>query len=188
MINAREKLRWASRRITTVEEDIAYSLFGIFGVHLPIMYGEKRQNALGRLLQEIVTVSGDIPALDWIGTSSEFNSCLPADITSYEAPSYTSPYISEDEMQKLVSSLQDTGGREPYFTYEVKADGVHDLQINSTVILTHPSLGSSSPRTARTMQAIQGQGLVDSELCERATRLIVQLGQPFSAFLFSAAT
>ncbi|KAG2336497.1 hypothetical protein BDR05DRAFT_971015, partial [Suillus weaverae] len=108
MINAREKLQWASTRVTTVEEDIAYSLFGIFGVQLPIMYGEKKQNALGRLLQEIIAQSGDITALDWVGTSSEFNSSLPADITSYEAPPYTLPYISEDEMQRSISSLQDT--------------------------------------------------------------------------------
>jgi len=91
-----------------VEEDITYSLFGIFGIQLPIMYGEKKQQALGRLLQEIIAVSGDITALDWVGKSSEFNSCLPADITSYDTPSYTLPSISEDEMQRLVSSLQDT--------------------------------------------------------------------------------
>jgi hypothetical protein len=40
--NAREKLQWASNRHTTKEEDIAYSLFGIFGVHLFINYGEKK--------------------------------------------------------------------------------------------------------------------------------------------------
>ncbi|KAG1821955.1 uncharacterized protein BJ212DRAFT_1585845 [Suillus subaureus] len=78
--DAREKLQWASMRITTLQEDIAYSLFGIFGVHLPVIYGENRQNALGRLLQEIIAHSGDITALDWVGQSSDFNSCLPAEI------------------------------------------------------------------------------------------------------------
>ncbi|KIK42095.1 hypothetical protein CY34DRAFT_84155, partial [Suillus luteus UH-Slu-Lm8-n1] len=62
---AREKLQWVSRRVTTLQEDIAYSLFGIFGVQLPVMYGEKKQNALGRLLQEIIAQSGDITSLDW---------------------------------------------------------------------------------------------------------------------------
>ncbi|KAG2751066.1 HET-domain-containing protein, partial [Suillus brevipes Sb2] len=65
MRNPREKLQWASSRITTLQEDIAYSLFGIFGVHLPVMYGENKRNALGRLLQEIVAQSGDVSALDW---------------------------------------------------------------------------------------------------------------------------
>jgi hypothetical protein len=35
-------------------------LFGIFGIHLPIIYGEKKQNALRRLLQEFLAQSGDI--------------------------------------------------------------------------------------------------------------------------------
>ncbi|KAG2153472.1 uncharacterized protein EDB93DRAFT_1248737 [Suillus bovinus] len=105
MINAREKLQWVSTRVTTVQEDIAYSLFGIFGVRLPVMYGEKKHNALGRLLQEIVAQSGDISALDWVGQSSEFNSCLPADITSYKAPPYTLPSLSENDIQTSISTL-----------------------------------------------------------------------------------
>ncbi|KAG2364291.1 hypothetical protein BDR07DRAFT_1402050 [Suillus spraguei] len=107
MRGAREKLRWASTRITTLQEDIAYSLFGIFGVRLRVDYGEKKQNAFGRLLQEIVAQSGDITALDWIGKPSEFNSCFPADITSYEAPPCKLPSLSENEIQSLVSSLRD---------------------------------------------------------------------------------
>ncbi|KAG2147810.1 uncharacterized protein EDB93DRAFT_1250323 [Suillus bovinus] len=106
MRDARVKLQWASSRVTTLQEDIAYSLFGIFGVHLPVIYGEKKQNALGRLLQEIVARSGDITALDWVGQSSEFNSCLPADIISYAAPPYALPSLSEDEIQTRVSSLR----------------------------------------------------------------------------------
>ncbi|OAX36019.1 hypothetical protein K503DRAFT_331321 [Rhizopogon vinicolor AM-OR11-026] len=103
---AREALRWASMRVTTLQEDIAYSLFGIFDVHIPVIYGEKKQKALGRLLEEIVAQSGEITALDWVGKSSEFNSCLPANITSYKAPPFTPPSLSEDEIQTLVSSLR----------------------------------------------------------------------------------
>ncbi|KAG1758138.1 heterokaryon incompatibility protein-domain-containing protein [Suillus occidentalis] len=106
MAGAREKLRWASTRVTTVQEDVAYSLFGIFGIHIPIIYGEKKQNALGRLLQEIVAQSGDITALDWVGKSSEFNSCLPADISSYKNPSCALPPLTEDDIRTSVSWLQ----------------------------------------------------------------------------------
>jgi hypothetical protein len=106
--NAREKLQWASTRVTTLQEDVAYSLFGIFGIHLPVIYGEMKQNALGRLLQEIIARSGDITALDWVGKSSEFNSCLPVDITSYKAPPCLPSSLSEDEMQTLVSTLRHT--------------------------------------------------------------------------------
>jgi hypothetical protein len=106
MRDAREKLKWVSARVTTWQEDIAYSLFGIFGVNLPVIYGEKKQKALGRLLQEVVAQSGDISALDWVGQSSEFNSCLPADIISYKAPPHTLPSLSKDDIQTAISSLQ----------------------------------------------------------------------------------
>jgi len=109
MSDTREKLQWASMRVTTLPEDIAYSLFGIFDVHLPVIYGEKKQNALGRLLQEIIAQSGDISCLDWVGKSSEFNSCLPANITSYAATPFVPPSLSEDDMHSSVSSLRGKG-------------------------------------------------------------------------------
>ncbi|KAH7903768.1 hypothetical protein BJ138DRAFT_1107400, partial [Hygrophoropsis aurantiaca] len=105
--DVRQTLHWASTRITTLQEDIAYSLFGIFNVKLPVIYGESKQHALGRLLQEIVARSGDVTALDWTGKSSEFNSCLPADITAYEAaPCAPSSSARQQEMEILVSELQ----------------------------------------------------------------------------------
>ncbi|KAG2365168.1 hypothetical protein BDR07DRAFT_1399605 [Suillus spraguei] len=108
MSGPREKLQWASKRVTTVQEDVAYSLFGIFGITLPVIYGEKKQNALGRLLQEIVARSGDISVLDWIGQPSEFNSCLPAHITSYTTPPRALPSLSDDNIHTQVSSLRQT--------------------------------------------------------------------------------
>ncbi|KAI6016007.1 hypothetical protein BKA83DRAFT_4019452, partial [Pisolithus microcarpus] len=63
--DARSRLQWASSRCTTRPEDVAYSLFGIFNVHLPVLYGEGAENALGRLLTEIISQSGDVSVLDW---------------------------------------------------------------------------------------------------------------------------
>ncbi|KAG2353478.1 hypothetical protein BDR07DRAFT_1433136, partial [Suillus spraguei] len=123
-------------------EDIAYSLFGIFA------------NGLGRLLQEMLR-SGDITALDWVGTSSEFNSCLPAQ-SLIRNPPYMPPPISEDEIQRSLARRlraprfdhrrlhlpcivfpvteirrRSTEHKESYFTYAVKADGLCDLQITT---------------------------------------------------------
>ncbi|KAI6108244.1 hypothetical protein F5141DRAFT_1215985 [Pisolithus sp. B1] len=87
MDDARSRLRWASGRHTTRPEDVAYSLFGIFKVHLPVFYGESAENALGRLLTEIISQSGDISVLDWVGEASSFHSCFPADLTPYQTVS-----------------------------------------------------------------------------------------------------
>ncbi|KAG2362679.1 hypothetical protein BDR07DRAFT_1376328 [Suillus spraguei] len=127
-------------------EDIAYSLFGIFSVHLPVIYGKKKQNALGQLLQEIVARSGDITVLDWIGQPSEFNSCLPAYITSYTTPPRTFPSLSEDEIQTFLAlllhlpcitfhvtdiSLSYGPSQQTHSMYEIKADGLHNLLITT---------------------------------------------------------
>ncbi|KAI9763279.1 MAG: hypothetical protein M1839_006522, partial [Geoglossum umbratile] len=48
-----ERMSWAEKRRTKREEDAAYSLLGIFNIHMPLIYGEGRQKALSRLLKEI---------------------------------------------------------------------------------------------------------------------------------------
>jgi len=48
-----ERLAWAKHRDTKREEDSVYSLLGIFGVHMPLIYGERKENALKRLNEEI---------------------------------------------------------------------------------------------------------------------------------------
>ena len=47
------RLAWIANRETTKEEDIAYSLFGLFDVHIPLLYGERGIKALRRLGDEI---------------------------------------------------------------------------------------------------------------------------------------
>ena len=48
-----ERLSWAEHRQTTRGEDKAYSLFGIFDIQLPLLYGEGRDKAFKRLRDEI---------------------------------------------------------------------------------------------------------------------------------------
>ncbi|KAF7505108.1 hypothetical protein GJ744_001248 [Endocarpon pusillum] len=48
-----QKLDWAKYRQTTYEEDWVYSLLGIFGISMPVIYGEGKANAFRRLKQEI---------------------------------------------------------------------------------------------------------------------------------------
>ncbi|KAF7534251.1 hypothetical protein G7054_g6346 [Neopestalotiopsis clavispora] len=48
-----ERLAWAEGRQTKRGEDRAYSLFGLFGIYLPLIYGEGRLEAFRRLMEEI---------------------------------------------------------------------------------------------------------------------------------------
>ncbi len=47
-----ERMAWVGGRKTTREEDMAYSLFGIFDTHMPLLYGEGRERAFKRLWKE----------------------------------------------------------------------------------------------------------------------------------------
>ena len=48
-----ERIAWVKKRETKYVEDKAYSMFGIFGVHLPVLYGEGETRAFDRLREEI---------------------------------------------------------------------------------------------------------------------------------------
>ncbi|KAJ4295505.1 hypothetical protein N0V90_007518 [Kalmusia sp. IMI 367209] len=51
--NVDERFRWAKGRETKREEDFAYALLGIFGVHMPLIYGEGKEKALKRLRKKL---------------------------------------------------------------------------------------------------------------------------------------
>ena len=102
----REKLYLASRRRTTLVEDIAYSLLGIFNVSIPVIYGEGNR-AVGRFLEHILAGSGDVTILAWTGRAGGYNSCLPPNLAVYDQ--IVSPHIPQPidtaEMDSIVMTL-----------------------------------------------------------------------------------
>jgi hypothetical protein len=52
-----ERMSWAANRKTKREEDGIYSLLGMFGVSMPLVYGEGRDKALRRLRKETDDIS-----------------------------------------------------------------------------------------------------------------------------------
>jgi hypothetical protein len=50
-------MAWAARRQTAREEDLAYSLMGLFDVNMPILYGEGLKKAFRRLQLEIILMN-----------------------------------------------------------------------------------------------------------------------------------
>ncbi|TBU39269.1 HET-domain-containing protein [Dichomitus squalens] len=63
-VSVARRMWWASSRETTRVEDEAYSLMGIFGVHIPAIYGEGR-HAFVRLQQEILRAIPDQSLFAW---------------------------------------------------------------------------------------------------------------------------
>ncbi|KAH7629308.1 heterokaryon incompatibility protein-domain-containing protein [Sordaria sp. MPI-SDFR-AT-0083] len=59
-----QRMSWASSRVTTRPEDMAYCLLGIFDVQSPLMYGEG-EKAFIRLQEEIVKETNDFSIFAW---------------------------------------------------------------------------------------------------------------------------
>lgn len=57
------KMSWAARRETTKEEDMAYCLFGIFNLHLPVQYGEGKAAFIR--LQDALIAKNDESLFAW---------------------------------------------------------------------------------------------------------------------------
>ncbi|KAG1787017.1 uncharacterized protein HD556DRAFT_1539318 [Suillus plorans] len=137
MSGAREKLQRASKRVTTVQEDVAYSSFDIFAITLPIVYGERKQEAR----------SDGSCRRSWPGqaTSTSLSSTgsdnLPSSIAVFQP---ISPLIAllhlSSSLRKLqtfisfhITEIRRRRGlaQETLITYGVKADGPHGLLITT---------------------------------------------------------
>ncbi|KAK3361098.1 heterokaryon incompatibility protein-domain-containing protein [Lasiosphaeria ovina] len=70
-ISVASKMAWASRRVTTRPEDLAYCLMGLFDVNMPLLYGEGEQKAFLRLQSEFLKISDDETILAWRAEKSE---------------------------------------------------------------------------------------------------------------------
>ncbi|KAM3534637.1 hypothetical protein MY4038_002049 [Beauveria bassiana] len=66
-----QRMAWAADRTTTRLEDRAYSLLGLFGVNMPMLYGEGGARAFRRLQEEIMKVSDDQSLFAWSASVDE---------------------------------------------------------------------------------------------------------------------
>ncbi|PMD24481.1 HET-domain-containing protein [Hyaloscypha hepaticicola] len=60
------RMSWAANRQTTRIEDMAYCLLGVFGINMPLLYGEGAK-AFIRLQEEILKISNDQSLFAWKG-------------------------------------------------------------------------------------------------------------------------
>jgi Heterokaryon incompatibility protein (HET) len=96
-----ERVSWVAKRETKYEEDMAYSLLGVFGIFLPLIYGEGRENAFRRLREEV----------NKSVQSHEFDKLLK--FSAENQPKFTVPFIRdpkfigrEDIMQEITNRLE----------------------------------------------------------------------------------
>lgn len=64
-------MSWAASRETTREEDLAYSLIGLFSCNMPMLYGEGGKRAFLRLQEEIMHSNEDQSIFAWIKSGDD---------------------------------------------------------------------------------------------------------------------
>lgn len=64
-VSLANRLRWASKRKTRRQEDMAYCLMGLFGVNMPLLYGEGAVRSFTRLQNEILQATDDQTIFAW---------------------------------------------------------------------------------------------------------------------------
>jgi hypothetical protein len=109
------RMSWASRRVTTRVEDMAYCLLGISGVNMPLLHGEG-ERAFVRLQEEIMRISDDQSLFAWeitpehpvhwngVSCSSGLLAQSPTDFKSCSNIS-----SSEDRWNRTPYSMTNTG-------------------------------------------------------------------------------
>jgi hypothetical protein len=83
-----QRMSWAAKRTTTRVEDIAYSLLGIFGVNMPMLYGEG-ERAFIRLQEEIMKHSDDHSIFAWTSPGSGSRGLLAKSPAAFKDSSNT---------------------------------------------------------------------------------------------------
>ncbi|KAH9238561.1 hypothetical protein K456DRAFT_48777 [Colletotrichum gloeosporioides 23] len=70
-VSIARRMSWAVGREGSYPEDLSYALLGLFGVSMPIIYGEGPASAFRRLQEEVLKVTIDMTILAWTSAHGE---------------------------------------------------------------------------------------------------------------------
>lgn len=101
-----KRMSWASKRTTTRVEDRSYSLLGIFGVNMPMLYGEG-EKAFIRLQEEIMKQSDDHSLFAWTSSDHCYRGLLARSLSDFASCSDIVPSISR--MNRAPYSITNMG-------------------------------------------------------------------------------
>ncbi|KAK2736253.1 het domain protein [Colletotrichum kahawae] len=94
-----KRMSWAAHRKTTRPEDVAYCLMGLFGVNMPMLYGEG-DKAFLRLQEEIMKQSDDQSLFAWVDLSAStetYHGLLAKSPRNFEYSNSIVPYQDWDQ-------------------------------------------------------------------------------------------
>ncbi|KAI0896648.1 heterokaryon incompatibility protein-domain-containing protein [Annulohypoxylon nitens] len=125
-----QRMSWASCRSTTREEDIAYSLLGIFDINMPLLYGEGSK-AFTRLQEEIIKQTKDDSILAW-GYNLPRNRALAAHPSWFAGCDSVVRCGARDHWSR---SVEITNKDEPTLSHGIRLISIRGLELSINVLL-----------------------------------------------------
>ena len=134
-VSIAKRMSWAASRKAWRVEDRAYSLLGVFGVHMQAIYGEGTASFL-RLQDEILKHTRDMSLLAWEAHPEDdrpFRGLLassPVEFSRFTScpPKWTIPLAFEGEIQNNNKGLSITGS---FFSYPINGQQVLLLDLGA---------------------------------------------------------
>lgn len=136
------RMSWAANRETTRPEDEAYCLFGIFGVNMPLIYGEGR-GAFRRLLEAIVSRTNDLTVLACETPPTEL---LPKSPRAYSGMNKSRPSGHEQEFRLTNRGLLLCGSTALAVTSLNGYEGSHKQVLSLSLGTCDIRLGQLAPK------------------------------------------
>lgn len=177
------KMSWASRRETTRKEDVAYSLFGLFGVNMPLIYGEG-ENAFFRLQCKIIQSSSDESIFAWMEcyVSNPFcysgllaaspryfeksGDIVPIRLSNFDRPPYsmTNQGLSIELIPLDLGRKREGGGD---FAYDLRENRDPRLKLNTIDGRSFKSVLACARDSRKEAPAILPFKIIDGKLASR---------------------
>ena len=101
-----QRMSWASGRTTKKLEDIAYSLLGLFGVNMPLLYGEG-ERAFIRLQEEVMKQSADHSIFAWTSAERCYRGLLAKSPASFRHSHKV--IVSKSKFSRMSYSVKNLG-------------------------------------------------------------------------------
>ncbi|KAI6095841.1 heterokaryon incompatibility protein-domain-containing protein [Pisolithus croceorrhizus] len=127
-------MSWAADRKTTRVEDRAYSLMGLFGVNMPMLYGEGKK-AFRRLQLEIIREYNDQSILAWKPQNPRAGSVLAEDPSDFQGCSRTRQLEPDEFVDELTARFEGRGlSCSPRIAVDSRARNQHKLAALSDAV------------------------------------------------------
>ena len=142
-----QKMSWASKRNASREEDIAYSLMGLFDVNMPLLYGEGGKKAFLRLQEQILRVSTDESIFAWTNDSAWCSGLLAYSPRDFAKSGEVRAMFYKQLSTRPPVSMTNRG-------IEIDLEAVHDIRATKLRhLLTDDIQDEMLPRKGQTKRA-----------------------------------